>query len=360
MFKERILHSNHRRILIIFSLLTVMVTAAFSGGAWWKGNEEDVIATVNGSPIHVEEFQRAIRLNKSAIMNYFRDQHHADQSETFWTTSFDGEIPIEMLKKKALDDCVRLKVRLLQAKDLGILQDISYPGFLRQLQQENHRRAEAIKNRQVVYGPERYDEDTYLEYLLTNSTLAVKQHLQQNALKQGESSLRLFYEEHKDQRYRTRGYVTVQRISRTILDSNHQIDPALEQKVKRLFEEAHARLLSGASFEDVAAAYAAPGTELELTIDLGDERRNARSPVAQTAAKLSVQEISQIIEDNGSLHLLKCIEKVEPDSAYLAYEQVKNQVLQDYVNGEYETKIREMTASAQVLRHDKLYQSFQM
>ncbi|NEN81163.1 peptidyl-prolyl cis-trans isomerase, partial [Paenibacillus elgii] len=95
MFKERILHSNHRRILIMFSLLTVMVTAAFSGGAWWQGNEEDVIATVNGSPIHVGEFQRAIRLNKSAIMNYFRDQHHADQSETFWTTSFDGEIPIE-------------------------------------------------------------------------------------------------------------------------------------------------------------------------------------------------------------------------------------------------------------------------
>jgi len=353
---------HHNRFLFaMVILLTTGVTAAFASGVWSSADRaDDVIATVNGVPISIAEYNRAIRLNKSRIINYFRDTYQAEQTEHFWTTAFHGEIPAEVLKKKALEDSVYFKVRQLLAKEQGVLQDVSYDGFLQKLQQENERRVQAINNNQVIYGPAQYDEDTYLEYVLTNSMLAVKQRMQQKVLQKGESQLRLFYERHKEQRYRTQGLVKIQRISHSFLDSNHQIDKSLQQQAHKQLEEAIAKLQSGSSFEDVAAAYNTSGTELELTIQLGDERRNARSPIALTAAKLPLGAISPIIEENGGYHVLKCIGRIEPHSAYLPYEQAKNQVLQDVIQNEYDITIRGMVAAALVQLNDTQYRSFQI
>lgn len=62
--------------------------------------EDDFIATVNGIPIHTSEYQRAIHANKSGIINYFHEKYDAEQSATFWTTSYGGEIPLELLKRR--------------------------------------------------------------------------------------------------------------------------------------------------------------------------------------------------------------------------------------------------------------------
>jgi len=315
---------------------------------------------VNGVPISIAEYNRAIRLNKSQVIHYFQSTYHAEQTEQFWTTAFQGEIPAEMLKKKALEESVRIKVRQVLAKERGALQEVSYPGFMKQLQQENKRRAEAISNNQVVYGPAQYDEDNYFEYVMTNATLAVKQQMQQAVLQQNESLPKQFYEQHKTERYQTPGLVKIQRISRSFLDSNQHIDSSLQQKVKRQLEEAAAQLQSGSEFEGIAAAYNPQGTALELTIHLGDERRNARSPIAQAAAKLPLGAISQIIEENGSYHLLKCIERVEPNAVSLPYEQVKEQVLQDLIQHEYESMIHERMTTAVVQVNDTQMQSVQI
>jgi len=359
-FRSR--RSKHRRFLLaIVILLTTGVTAAYARGAWSAPDQaKDAIATVNGVPISIVEYNRAIRLNKSQVIHYFQEAYHAKQTASFWTTAFQGEIPAEMLKKKALEDSVRIKVRQLLAQERGVLQEVNYQGLLQQMQQENQRRKEAISNNQVVYGPAQYDEDTYFEYIMSNATLAVKRQMQQSVLQQDESLPKQFYEQHKAERYRTPGLVKIQRISISYLDSNQHIDSSLQQKVKRQLEEAAAKLQSGSEFEGIAAAYNPQGMALELTIHLGDERRNARSPIAQAAAKLPEGAISQIIEENGSYHLLKCIERVEPNAAYLPYDQAKEQVLQDLIQHEYESMIQKRMTTAVVQVNDTQMKSVQI
>ncbi|WP_152395022.1 peptidylprolyl isomerase [Paenibacillus guangzhouensis] len=362
MKRVRSRRSKYRRFLLaIVILLTTGVTAAFARGAWSAPDQaEDAIATVNGVPISIAEFNRAIRLNKSQVIHYFQNTYHAEQTKQFWTTAFHGEIPAEMLKKKALEESVRIKVRQLLAKERGALQEVSYQGFLQQLQQENQRRAQAISNNQVVYGPAQYDEDSYFEYVISNVTLAAKRQMLQTVLQQNESLPKQFYEQHKAERYLTPGLVKIQRISRSFLDSNHHTDPSLQQEIKQQLEEAAAKLQFGGDFEEIAAVYNPQDTALELTIHLGDERRNARSPIAQAAVKLPVDAISQIIEENGSYHLLKCIERVEPNAEYLPYEQVKEQVLQDLIQQEYESMIYERMTTADIQVNDKQMQSVQI
>ena len=55
-----------------------------------------------------------------------------------------------------------------------MLSDISYDGFVQNLMLENERRQQAIKKNQVVFGPAQYTEETYFEYVMGNTALAVK------------------------------------------------------------------------------------------------------------------------------------------------------------------------------------------
>jgi len=352
---------KYKWIIAGFLLLTIVTSAAFSKEKiQMKVDEDDYIAKINGIPINVAEYNRAIRMNKPNIMNYFRDKYNAELTTQFWSTSFDGEVPAEVLKEKALDESVKIKVRQMIAKELGVLQDISYQGFVHQLDQENARRAKAIENHQVVYGPAQYDEEAYFEYVLTNSMISVKQNMQMNSNKPDEQMLKGFYNTHKDELYSTPGMVKVQRISISFLDSNDHADVIKKEQAKKEMEMVNAELASGASFMDLAEAFMDKDVEKELIFNLGNDRQNARSPLAQASLKLTVQEKSSIIEENGSYNIVKCIEKIEPGSGYKAYEETKEQVLNDYIDNKYEERIRQKLSEAQIVLNESSYQSWKI
>ncbi|OPA80492.1 hypothetical protein BVG16_07125 [Paenibacillus selenitireducens] len=341
---------------VVLLVLTIFTSAVWAKEKGHAKDEEDFIAKINDVPISLPEFERAVQWNKSSVLHYFQEKYHAAQTPEFWTTSFQGEIPVEMLKKKAFDDSLRIKVRQLIAKEQGVVQDISYDGFLQQLQQENVRRKQAIQNHEVVYGPEQYQEEAYFEYRMTNETIAVKQKM--SASKVDEAAVKQFYDLHKDERYVTSGYVKVQRMSIPFLDAKQQVDPSKKEQALIELEKVRKDLAAGASFADLAQAYMATDQELELTYYLGNDRQNARSPLAQAAAKLSIHGISSIIEEHGSLHVMKCIEKVEPGSAYVPLEEIREQVRQDMVDDQYESYVSRRLLEATIVRNESQYLSY--
>ena len=136
-------------ILILF-IVTVFLIAKpeFS-----QTHQEDTyIAIVDGEEIHVSEFQRAIRANRAEIIKYFHEKYDAAQSADFGPP-YGDETPLELIKKKALEDSIHLKIRQILAKEQGVLSDISYDGFVQNLMLENERRQQAIKKNQVVFDP---------------------------------------------------------------------------------------------------------------------------------------------------------------------------------------------------------------
>lgn len=319
----------------------------------------EAIATVDGMPIVMPEFEKAARRNMSGILSYFHEKYGASQTSGFWTSSFGGEVPLAVLKQKALDDAVRMKIRQRIAADEGALGDISYSGFLRGLEQENARRTKAVANHEVIYGPVQYDEDTYFEYVMTNATTAVKRGMLADLRSHAEEqTLRAFYEQHKQELYQTPGSARVLSLSVSFLNADHEADPAMKEKAAARLREAEAKLKQGATFEEIALTYADSRAARELSFNLANDRQNARSPVAQTAARMKAGETSGIVEENGSLYLLKCTEKTEPGSAFSRYEDMRDQVEQDTIDWQYEQRIRQKLAAAEIKINESLYEAW--
>lgn len=343
---------------VFLLVLTIFTSAAWAKEKGHAKDENDNIAKINDVPISLPEFERAVRRNKSSVLHYFQEKYNVEQTPEFWTTSFQGEIPAEMLKKQALDDSVRIKLRQLIAKEQDVVQDISYEGFLQQLQQENERRKQAIQNHEVVYGPAQYQEEAYFEYRMTNERITVKQKM--SASKVDEDYVKQFYDLHKDERYVTSGYVKVQRISIPFLDAKQHVDTFKKEQAQIELEKVRKDLAAGASFADLAQAYMTTDQEMELTYHLGNDRQNARSPLAQAAAKLSINGISGMIEEHGSLHVIKCIEKIEPGSAYIPLEEIREQVRQDMIDDQYESYVSKRLLEVTIVRNESQYQSYPM
>ncbi|MEC0370103.1 peptidyl-prolyl cis-trans isomerase [Paenibacillus chibensis] len=319
----------------------------------------EAIATVDGMPIAMPEFEKAARRNMSGVLSYFHEKYGAAQTSGFWKSSFGGEVPLAVLKQKALDDAVRTKIRQRIAADEGVLGDISYSGFLRGLEQENARRAKAAANHEVIYGPIQYNEDTYFEYVMTNATTAVKRGMLADLRSHAEEqTLKAFYEQHKRELYQTPGSARVLSLSASFLNADQEVDPAQKKKAAARLREAEAKLKQGATFEEIARIYADRGAAQELSFNLANDRQNARSPVAQTAARMKAGETSGIVEENGSLYLLKCTEKVEPGSAFSKYEDMKDQVEQDTIDWQYEERIRQKLAAAEIKVDESLYEAW--
>lgn len=165
-------------LVLVFSI----VVSAYYIKSFLK-DDSSIVAKVNGYPIYNEEFQQRVNEKKAEVFNYFSKKYKVEDSRTFWSTSFEGEVPNEMVRKKAFDECIRIKVQQIWAKDQGLIKDISYRTFLKDLKTENRRRTKALKNNEIIYGPEQYGEVEYFSYRFINLVIKLKEKLSEKELR---------------------------------------------------------------------------------------------------------------------------------------------------------------------------------
>ena len=101
------------------------------------------------------------------------------------------------MKKKALDECIRIKIQQILASENGIIQDISYEIFLKNLQLENKRRKNASESKQVIYGPKEMTELTYFNYVFSNMIIRLKNQLADKQFKVNEDRISAYYQTNK-------------------------------------------------------------------------------------------------------------------------------------------------------------------
>lgn len=339
----------------IIALVAVILVAGFCYTSLSKEKvEEDFMIKVDGVPITLTEFNRAVRKNRAYVVNYFYKKYNVQQSEKFWTTAINGEIPRDMLIKIAQEECTNIKMQQIVAQEKGILKDISYQGFLQELKNENIRREEAIKNKQVVYGPSQYSEDAYFDYLLFNAKLSIKKDMQERI---SEGELKQFYDAKKDELYLSQGSIKVSKINVSFLNNN-AVDDALKKSMFEKMIEIKSRLLNGEDFKKITLEYMKTLEDSELQINMNENRKNLKSPVVQAALKLRPQEISDIIEENGSFYILKCIDRQDKGSIHDPFSEIKNQVLSDYLENLYTDIINNRILKAKVEVNEKNIQDY--
>jgi PPIC-type PPIASE domain. len=351
----------------IFSFAGVMLLAAagfaFASALRYQ-KENSYAALVNGEPISVRELEHRMQADRSQVVQYFREKYNAEDNAGFWEKSYNGETPLDTLRKKALDECVKIKVQQILAQKKGIIKGISYSAFLKELDKENKRRAEAVKNNEVIYGPVKYAEDAYFEDVFAKMIITLKGELEGNEITFTDKDLQEYYETAKGKLFKNQDYIKIQKIYITYVDKDGNVNDTKRQEADIEIKQAKARLEKGGDFKKLAAEYneedAAKKNFGEQVLDDASARfvRLDNSRLMEETGKLAVGQVSDIFEANNTFYIIKCMEK--HDNGYRPFIEVCDIVKSNYMDGKYDEYIEKLTKEAKVSINEKVYEHVKM
>jgi len=330
--------------IVLISSVSLMIRSSYAGS-----NDSNIVAHIDGEPITVREYAQALLRNRAEVYAYFKEVHGVDDHPAFWTSEYGGEMPLHQLKAKALEDVERVKVQQIWAREKGLVQDISYESFLKNLAAENARRRDALKHHQVVYGPKQYDEASYFDMELDNMTAELQKQLH-NELAVSEEAVESYYLEHQDL-FKLGDSV---KINKLVVKYS---DQAKEKEIaEQVIQAIQTRLGSGEAFENLADPHSQPEVLLE---EQSFEPQTAKADammwrdLLDAAQRLQVGEVSEIIDYNGAYYLIKCTERTAGEAVPL--DEAKEFIALELSEREYASSLEKRIAEAQVVINDPIY-----
>jgi hypothetical protein len=228
-----------KRIKLILTPFIILFVGLFFISCSSQAPKENYVAYVNGEGIAVTLFKKNIVKYKTNVYNQFSQKYTNQTADGFWETSFENDkVPSEVLKRKALDESIRIITQQILARNKGLLEDISYSGFLNRLNSLNESRKQTVINKKVIYGPIEYTESEYFDYLLSLDIIALKEKLAREDFDISENNIRAFYNSNKNELYRKRDSMNVVQYYsfdeiQTVVRSNY-IDDQYERLIDNL------------------------------------------------------------------------------------------------------------------------------
>lgn len=350
---------ERKKLFLIFLvvLLILMISIPFVDRAVAMYEENTRIVSVNGESVLLSEFKRVLLQNSASVYSYFKEKHGVDDHSEFWTTDYHGEIPIDVARRKALDQLIRIKVEQALAKKMGIIKDIEYTAFLKNLKEENKARKEAVKANKIIYGPQQFGEKEYFNYIHSNMLIRLKEKLGEpgQVLYAQEDKLKEYYEANKEESYRKPGNLKVQKVSVAyVAEESKQI---AYQKTK----EIKARLEDGESIDSISTAYASDRSVAFNFENVNYDRRSmsyeieANPSLHKVLQSIREEETSSLIDGNRIYHVIKCIQR-ETDG-YSSYEEISASVRSAYIDEKYEEMVGRLVQSAKIEINERMYKN---
>lgn len=326
-------------ILALLSGLVAMPKGHQEGGAVIG----DWVARVDGEPISVRLFERQVAANRARAFAHFRQRYDAEDGPGFWTTSHGGETPLDWVKKRALEESVRIKLEQMLAREMGVVEDIGYAAFLESWDRENERRRKALAAGEPIYGPTEYGEDTYFSYVFSNTVIELKRRLGRKELAATEEELRAHYREVKDELYKQGDRVSVWAVK-----APFEAGDASREGAKVRIEEMKALAAGAGSLAQLAARSGGEASVAEEVFDDASARFDwARRPrMREEAMKLSEGETSRAFEERGAFWVLKCAARER--LGHMPFDEVRQNVRARYVDEKYAEMIEGLAASAEI------------
>lgn len=350
---EKWFYAINRKVAIttVLILLAILVMFIFVQGNCTNSSDWKIIATVNNEPIYVKEFRLEMQRNRAAVYAYFKNKYGIDSHKNFWTGNYSGESPLQVIQKNTLEEQVRIKVQQILFAEKGLQIDIDYKSFIASLQKENRRRAEAVKKNEVIFGPLRYSETEYFNYIFGNLVTNLKEKMSREELSISENELLKIYEKNKEKSYKKPDYLQLQKIS--VRARNDKLTQ------KKTIEEIKKRLDSKEDFVEVAESYIHDaGTTVSLTDVISDETTMSQESKTEgnlrlEAEKLIKDEISGIFEENGTFNIIKCIER--KDAGYFTFDDEKEPIKSKFIDEKYEKYIDDLVSTAEIVVNKSIY-----
>lgn len=308
------------------------------------------VVSVNGNGVTEQEFEAAMSLERVGVIHEFQTTYGAEYDQDFWTTSYNGITPTDIIRKRALDRCITIKLQQIAAVKAGIIEekDISYSGFLNLLKKENERRQLALKNGQVIYGPQSYGEEEYYQYTINNMVIGLKEELAKSELDLSPNEMNAYYYEHKNSLYKKPPYI---RTMKLVVEETPKVKEEAWSTVKQVKLEAE-RLRS----LELAVGSNKGKVELsEQVFDESSERGDHRyaAELLEAAKQLEPGEISDVITIEGGFALLEGLER--RDEGYYPIAEVQEDIMNRLIDKQYDIWLANEQETAVIELNNKQY-----
>lgn len=309
------------KLPMVIILLSIMVLAVL----FFAINSSNLKISISGVKVDEDEYINTMNSKKYEITQYFISKYGAKITSDFWETEFNGEYPYKMLADSTMDELlVRHSIYQL-AEEKGYVDSAEYKDFIKRLNNENKAREEKIKNGIPVYGLSNFTEDLYLEYETDQLQKTYIEDLNNEGMEISLEDATKYYDENKDSLFVKNddfelSYVKVYYASLGLsedevkvikdrmievskkIDDNNSLSALVENDeiLKDYFT--HESILSG----ELSAKAKSIGDVLDIAMDLNKG------------------DVTQVIDENGCLYLVQCINRVEYD--YIPYEEVRDNI----------------------------------
>ncbi|MEO9514081.1 MAG: hypothetical protein ABJN84_03110 [Flavobacteriaceae bacterium] len=171
---------------IIFVFLTCVISC--------QNSDSEIVASLNNEPITKSELKHWMLLGKANVYNYFYRKYDVQDREQFWIEKQGDEIPLEKLKKTALEVAKRYKIQQLLALQKGIVSTINFDEIMLDLEKVNAERKRKVEKGEPIYGPIQFTSRTYFSHVFDKMVIALKNELSKDELKPNNKQLKLLKE----------------------------------------------------------------------------------------------------------------------------------------------------------------------
>lgn len=175
----------------IIALLLILVLLCSCGKAEEAKSEsttpeaDAVYALVNGEEITFAETEYFKTRYKSDIINDYAEKYGVEDFADFWDKDFDGTTPAQALEKRAFDEAVSAKIKLVLMRENGIYEDISFAALKQKALDYNAQH----KNKGADVGIKTVDLNSFYTYYISTGEMELKNRLAGGELKPTEEEL---------------------------------------------------------------------------------------------------------------------------------------------------------------------------
>lgn len=155
--KKHLLFGSATCFIVVFFLLLLIFC-----------NSQKSVFTIGSRAISIEEVTYYLNQQKNATYVYFSSNYGADNfDESFWTTTFSDEKPLDYAKQRAIENCYTQNIRLMLAEQI-LGGSYTFETIENSYIQFNKNRSNALITNSIFFGPETLDFNEYCSYYSSN------------------------------------------------------------------------------------------------------------------------------------------------------------------------------------------------
>ncbi|OPA76697.1 hypothetical protein BVG16_16120 [Paenibacillus selenitireducens] len=340
---KKLLVQKHRLLIGGMIVILMLVMVVIYRSVALASAEDTVVFTIDNEAIPEEEFRLFLQQNKALTTSYFKRKYNVDYGDGFWTTTYHGENPMDYVRQKTVEDLKKIKIEQMLMKEHGVLQDVSFATFLKQLDSENDERQLKLRNQQPIYGPKTYRANEFYSYTQSNNY----QRLIDTLVKQRKDTLsdeilKPLYEEVKSS-YFHQGYVFEYE---KITAPTRQPLEEIQQQVKMTHQQV----------EDAVAAWQEPAaiTVERETLDIDEKSKDddRAQYLQELFQSMQAGDFTEAEESDDGVIVYRLL--ATKDKGYEPYDQVKAALIQIYVQKQLEQEVQRRLSDANIQIHEEV------